>query len=208
MCVDRYSNGAGSLDAPKCFTYKELYAATHCFDRAGQIGKGSSGRVFKGKLGDGRMVAVKVMEGSSTRRYKDGFFTELASLGKLRHCNLVPLLGWCWEKGNLMLVYEYISRGDLHRLLFGQARKFSLSLEQRCKIVYGLASALHYLHFQCARPILHRDVNPNNILLDNDYNARLGDFGLAIDLEHTDTQVSPAKLNFFSIQLVNNSEKI
>lgn len=100
---------------------------------------------------------------------------EICTIGRLRHKNIVQLQGWCHEGKHLLLVYEYMSNGSLDRFI---GRCF-LDWKTRFKILTGLASALLYLHEECGNPVVHRDVKPNNIMLDSDYNAQLGDFGLA-----------------------------
>lgn len=100
---------------------------------------------------------------------------EICTIGRLRHKNIVQLLGWCHEGKHLLLVYDYMPNGSLDRFI---GRSF-LDWETRFKILTGLASALLYLHEECGNPVVHRDVKPNNIMLDSEYNAQLGDFGLA-----------------------------
>lgn len=103
------------------------------------------------------------------------YLAEICTIGRLRHKNLVQLRGWCHEREHLLLVYEYMANGSLD-LFIG---KGFLDWKTRYKILTGLASALLYLHEECDKPIVHRDVKPNNVMLDSEYNARLGDFGLA-----------------------------
>lgn len=175
-----------SSNLAKVFTYKELYDATQAFSNL--IGRGGSGSVFSGTLVDAHLVAVKVMA-RTTRQSQEEFAGELTVLSGLRHRNLVPLLGWCCEKDNLFLVYEYMPGGDLRNHMFGDDRP-TLSWAQRYNIGHGLASALNYLHHECMQQVLHRDVKPSNVLLDADYNARLADFGIARLLEHEDSHVT------------------
>lgn len=103
------------------------------------------------------------------------YLAEICTIGRLRHKNLVQLRGWCHEREHLLLVYEYMANGSLD-LFIG---KGFLDWKTRYKILTGLASALLYLHEECDKTIVHRDVKPNNVMLDSEYNARLGDFGLA-----------------------------
>lgn len=103
------------------------------------------------------------------------YLAEICAIGRLRHKNLVQLQGWCHEGEHLLLVYEYMTNGSLDRFI----GKDFLDWKTRYKILIGLASALLYLHEECDNPVVHRDVKPNNVLLDSEYNARLSDFGLA-----------------------------
>lgn len=103
------------------------------------------------------------------------FLAEICTIGRLRHKNLVKLQGWCIEGKNLLLVYEYMQNGSLDHFI----GKGSLNWQTRHKVLTGLASALLYLHEECGNPFVHRDVKPNNVMLDNNHDAHLGDFGLA-----------------------------
>lgn len=103
------------------------------------------------------------------------YLAEICTIGRLRHKNLVQLLGWCHGRNQLLLVYEFMPNGSLDRYI----GKDFLDWETRHKILSGLASVLLYLHEECGNPIVHRDVKPNNVMLDSHYNAHLGDFGLA-----------------------------
>lgn len=104
------------------------------------------------------------------------YLAEICTIGRLRHKNLVQLLGWCHDRKQLLLVYEFMPNGSLDRYI---GEKNFLNWETRYKILSGLASVLLYLHEECENPVVHRDVKPNNVMLDSDYNAHLGDFGLA-----------------------------
>ena len=130
------------------------------------------------------MVAVKRMTKDSNRR-KEEFISEISVINRLRHKNLVPLLGWCHKNGELIMVYEYMPNGSLDKHIFNDdiASGF-LNWERRYNIVCGVASALLYLHEECEQLVIHRDVKASNIMLDSEYKARLGDFGLARLIEH------------------------
>lgn len=103
------------------------------------------------------------------------YFAEICTIGRLRHKNIVQLQGWCNENENRCLIYEYMPNGSLDRYI----GKGILDWKTRYNILTGLASALLYLHEECGTPVVHRDIKPNNVMLDSDYNAHLGDFGLA-----------------------------
>lgn len=167
------------------FRYKDLTKATNNFSPAALLGSGGFGTVYKGILPKGKnMVAVKRMNKGS-KRGKEEFISEISVINRLRHRNLVPLLGWCHENGELIMVYEYMPNGSLDKHIFNDdiASGF-LDWEQRYNIVSGVASALLYLHEEWEQQVIHRDVKASNIMLDSEYKARLGDFGLARLIEH------------------------
>ncbi|KAK8540144.1 hypothetical protein V6N13_048772 [Hibiscus sabdariffa] len=169
------------IRTPKQFTYKELTAATRCFNANRIIGHGAFGTVYKGILPDnGDIVAVKRCSHNS--QGKEEFLSELLIIGTLRHRNLVRLQGWCHEKGEILLVYDLMPNGSLDKALF--EAKTPLPWLHRHKILLGVASALAYLHQECDRQVIHRDVKTSNIMLDEAFNAKLGDFGLARQVEH------------------------
>ncbi|KAD0851877.1 hypothetical protein R6Q59_011515 [Mikania micrantha] len=166
---------------PKEFTYKELRLATKRFDPTQVIGHGAFGTVYKGILLDtGEVVAVKRCSHNGDQG-KNEFLSELSIIGTLRHRNLLRLQGWCHEKGEIMLVYELMPNGSLDKALFES--RFTLQWAHRKKILMGVASALAYLHHECENQVIHRDVKASNIMLDQGFNAKLGDFGLAREIE-------------------------
>ncbi|XP_009757287.1 L-type lectin-domain containing receptor kinase VIII.1-like [Nicotiana sylvestris] len=169
------------IKMPKEFSYKELKLATKAFDSTRIIGHGAFGTVYKGILSDnGGIVAVKRC--SHNGQGKAEFLSELSIIGTLRHRNLVRLQGWCHEKGEILLVYDLMPNGSLDKALF-ESRMILPWLHRR-KILLGVASALAYLHQECENQVIHRDIKSSNIMLDEGFNARLGDFGLARQVEH------------------------
>eukprot|EP00250_Pteridium_aquilinum_P005588 c15659_g1_i2 orf=189-2375(-) len=171
------------VSAPRKFTYKELSLATKGFSISRVIGHGAFGSVYKGVLpGTDVTVAVK-RSVSSTNEGKNEFLAELSIIGSLRHRNLVQLLGWCCEKEEILLVYDYMEQGSLDKVLFNKSGPVLL-WAHRYKIVTGVAAALAYLHDECEQQVVHRDVKASNIMLDAGFNARLGDFGLAKVTDH------------------------
>ncbi|KAI5675220.1 hypothetical protein M9H77_06170 [Catharanthus roseus] len=156
------------------FTYKELAEATNGFKE--EIGRGSFGIVYKGVIKTGsRTVAVKKLDRVAQDTEKE-FRAEVKSIGQTHHKNLVRLLGFCDEGQHRLLVYEYMSNGTLSHLLFNDSKP---SWSLRTQIAIAIARGLAYLHEECSRPIIHCDIKPQNILLDEYYIARISDFGLA-----------------------------
>ncbi|XP_073124239.1 LEAF RUST 10 DISEASE-RESISTANCEUS RECEPTOR-LIKE PROTEIN KINASE-like 1.3 isoform X2 [Henckelia pumila] len=171
------------------FSYAELEEATANFDPSRELGDGGFGTVYYGKLPDGRAVAVKRLYENNVKRV-DQFMNEVEILTKLRHQNLVTLYG-CTSKRSrdLLLVYEYIPNGTVADHLHGNRSKSGLlSWQIRLKIAIETADALAYLH---RSDIIHRDVKTNNVLLDNDFNVKVADFGLSklfpADVTHVST---------------------
>ncbi|KAF8029213.1 hypothetical protein BT93_E1776 [Corymbia citriodora subsp. variegata] len=172
---------------PREFKFKDLKRATGNFDERNKLGQGGFGVVYKGVLAaENGQVAVKKFSRDELKS-KDDFLAELTIINRLRHRHLVPLLGWCHQNGMLLLVYDFMPNGSLDGHIFCGPEKQTLGWSHRYKIVSGVASALHYLHDEYDQKVLHRDLKASNIMLDSNFNARLGDFGLAraIDNEKT-----------------------
>ncbi|KAH9613953.1 hypothetical protein KSS87_013720 [Heliosperma pusillum] len=165
-----------AIKAPKKFTYKQLAKATKNFSKDNLLGSGGFGSVYKGHIADSSTaIAVKKISSNSQQGEKE-YLAEISTIGRLRHKNILILQGWCHENEHLLLVYDFMSNGSLQEFLIG--RRF-LDWKTRNKIIIGLASALLYLHEECGDPVVHRDVKPSNVMLDSEFNAHLGDFGLA-----------------------------
>ncbi|CAL5097186.1 unnamed protein product [Urochloa decumbens] len=184
------ASAAALARSPREFSYKELSAATRGFDASRVIGNGAFGTVYKGIIPDtGAMVAVKRCTNGNASGNGGGdqarseFLSELSIIAGLRHRNLLRLQGWCYEKGEILLVYDYMRNGSLDRALF-DASSPVLPWHHRRDILAGVASALAYLHHECERRVIHRDVKSSNVMLDESFRARLGDFGLARQAEH------------------------
>lgn len=165
---------------PHRYPYHELRDATRGFREKELLGRGGFGRVYKGTIPKcNTQIAVKRINHESKQGLQE-FVAEIASIGRLRHRNLVQLLGWCRRRGDLMLVYDYMPYGSLDRYLFHSDHPDSiLNWQQRFRIVKGVASGLLYLHEGWEKVVIHRDIKASNVLLDCDFNGRLGDFGLA-----------------------------
>ncbi|CAL5203158.1 unnamed protein product [Lathyrus oleraceus] len=165
---------------PHRFPYKELNQATGGFKDKNLIGFGGFGRVYKGVLvlpNSKTEIAVKQISHESKQGLQE-FISEIETIGKLRHRNLVELLGWCRKQNDLILVYDFMKNGSLDKYIFEQPRAM-LKWEERFRIIKGVAFGLVYLHEECEQTVIHRDVKAGNVLLDCEMNARLGDFGLA-----------------------------
>ncbi|XP_059456539.1 L-type lectin-domain containing receptor kinase S.4-like [Corylus avellana] len=169
---------------PHRLPYEELNKATRGFKEKELIGSGGFGRVYKGILpNSGTQVAVKRISQHSKQGLQE-FVSEVASIGRLRHRNLVQLVGWCRRQSDLLLVYDFMPNGSLDKYLFDEQPKTILSWEQRFRIIKGVASGLLYLHEEWEQVVVHRDIKAGNVLLDSEFNARLSDFGLAKLYEH------------------------
>ncbi|PON95841.1 Serine/threonine protein kinase [Trema orientale] len=167
----------------KSFSYHELYVATEKFSE--KLGQGSFGTVFRGVLTDGTVVAVKRLE---TMRGTKEFLAEVESIGNIHHINLVRLIGLCANRKYRMLVYEYMSKGSLDKWIFCKPDA-ALDWNTRKKIVIDIAKGLAYLHEECSHRIAHLDVKPHNILLDDNFNAKLSDFGMSKMINRDESRV-------------------
>ncbi|KAG2665641.1 hypothetical protein I3760_15G017500 [Carya illinoinensis] len=173
----RYEVNEGLVEdvSLRAFTYSQLEVATNGFVE--QLGRGSFGTVFKGALSNGqRKIAVKRIEKMAAEGDLE-FRNEMRSIGRTHHRNLVQLLGYCHDGPNRLLVYEYMSNGTLSNYLFKSQIK--PNWEERIKISLNIARGILYLHEECETQIIHCDLNPNNILIDEQGRAKIADFGLA-----------------------------
>ncbi|KAH9304327.1 hypothetical protein KI387_008731 [Taxus chinensis] len=175
---------------PKRFNMDDLTAGTNNFSETEKLGQGGFGAVYKCiLLKTNEIVAVKRIKEGSRQGIKE-FISEVSIVSRLRHRNLVQLLGWCHEREQLLLVYEYMPNGSLDRHLFArdeeeEERKFPvLQWSLRYKIAREIASALLYLHEEWDQCVVHRDVKSSNVMLDSKFSAKLGDFGLARLVNH------------------------
>ncbi|XP_051152042.1 probable receptor-like protein kinase At2g42960 [Andrographis paniculata] len=179
------------------FTLRDLEIATSRFSPEHVIGEGGYGVVYRGKLVNGTEVAVKKLLNNLGQAEKE-FRVEVEAIGHVRHKNLVRLLGYCIEGVHRMLVYEYVNNGNLEQWLHGAMRqRGSLTWEARMKVLLGTAKALAYLHESIEPKVVHRDIKSSNILIDNDFNAKVSDFGLAKLLESGESHITTRVMGTF-----------
>ncbi|KAJ4840125.1 hypothetical protein Tsubulata_039260 [Turnera subulata] len=176
--------------------FSQLIEATNGFSAASLIGCGGFGEVFKATLKDGSSVAIKKLIRLSCQGDRE-FMAEMETLGKIKHRNLVPLLGYCKIGEERLLVYEFMEYGSLEEMLHGRGRtrdRRILSWEERKKIARGAAKGLCFLHHNCIPHIIHRDMKSSNVLLDHEMEARVSDFGMARLISALDTHLSVSTL--------------
>ncbi|XVF64488.1 hypothetical protein PTKIN_Ptkin09bG0173700 [Pterospermum kingtungense] len=162
----------------RLFKYQELLAATSNFLAENLIGKGGSSEVYRGCLRDGKELAVKILK--PCEDVLKEFVLEIEIITTLHHKNIISLLGFCYEGNNLLLVYDFLSRGSLEENLHGNKKDpGAFGWSERYKVALGIAEALDYLHTNSEHPVIHRDVKSSNILLSDDFEPQLSDFGLA-----------------------------
>ncbi|CAN4089696.1 unnamed protein product [Withania somnifera] len=181
-------NGSSVDQTLRYFSYKDLSKATEGFKE--DLGRGAFGIVYKGvvDIGNPTPVAVKKLD----RIVQDGdkeFKTEVNVIGQIHHKNLVRLIGFCDEGPHRLLAYEFMNNGSLSNFLFGDLK---LTWNQRTQVALGIARGLLYLHDECSTQIIHCDIKPQNILLDDHYDPRISDFGLAklLRMDQTETQTA------------------
>ncbi|KAK4274677.1 hypothetical protein QN277_017866 [Acacia crassicarpa] len=181
------SGEQGSISVPEVshlgwghwYTLRELEISTNGFADENVIGEGGYGIVFRGVLGDDTKVAIKNLLNNRGQAEKE-FKVEVEAIGRVRHKNLVRLLGYCVEGAHRMLVYEYVNNGNLEQWLHGDVGPSSpLTWEIRMNIILGTAKGLTYLHEGLEPKVVHRDIKSSNILLDKQWNPKVSDFGLA-----------------------------
>lgn len=165
------------IDVP-FFNFETILKATNNFSDANKLGRGGFGPVYKGSFGGGREMAVKRLSSQSGQGIQE-FQNEVRLIAKLQHRNLVRLLGYCIRGSEKLLLYEYMINKSLDTFIFDQGRCMLLDWEKRLEIILGITRGLLYLHQDSRLRIIHRDLKTSNILLDEELNPKISDFGLA-----------------------------
>ncbi|OWM78737.1 hypothetical protein CDL15_Pgr002908 [Punica granatum] len=165
------------------FSYEGLKAVTEKFSK--KLGEGGFGLVFKGSLADGTEIAVKQLEG----QIKNSFLAEVVTIGNIHHVNLIKLIGFCAESSHRLLVYEFMPNGSLEQWIYCVNGDHVLEWQQRKKIILDIARGRNYLHEDCQQKIIHLDIKPQNILLDENFNAKVSNFGLSKLMDRDQSQV-------------------
>ncbi|KAG0515872.1 hypothetical protein BDA96_10G314500 [Sorghum bicolor] len=191
-------SSSSSRPAWRCFSYDEVHRATGGFHARNLVGRGGSSEVYRGELPDGRAVAVKRLLGASAceRRERD-FLAELGTVVHARHPNVCGLLGCCVDR-DLYLVFDFSRRGSVAANLHGEASPAAMGWAVRHGIAVGTARGLEYLHKGCRRRIIHRDIKASNVLLTDDLQPQISDFGLAkwLPSEWTHRAIAPIEGTF------------
>ncbi|KAI9100236.1 hypothetical protein K1719_024454 [Acacia pycnantha] len=184
-------SGASKLDGLLTYSYKDLKFATNNFNEENKLGQGGFGVVYKGTLKNGKVVAIKKLHFHQFRRMEEDFESEVKLLSHVHHLNLVRLLGCCNKRNSRILVYENIKNNSLDKCSPRKCeKKGSLNWKQRYNIILGTAKGLAYLHEEFHVRIIHRDIKTNNILLDDNLQPKIADFGLARLLPEGKSHVS------------------
>lgn len=180
-------------------TFTHLLEATNNFSAESRIGCGGFGEVYKAKLREGNMVAIKKLIHVTSQGDRE-FVAEMETIGKIKHRNLVPLMGYCKVGEERLLVYEYMRFGSLesvlhdHRVNGGSPAPIKLNWAMRKRIAIGAARGLAFLHHSCIPHVIHRDMKSSNVLLDENFEARVSDFGMARLVNALDTHLSVSTL--------------
>ncbi|MBA0741855.1 hypothetical protein Gogos_014976 [Gossypium gossypioides] len=175
--------------APKRYSYGEIKKMTNKFND--KLGQGGFGSVYKGKLPNGRLVAVKSL--NETKSNGEDFMNEVASISRTSHVNIVTLLGFCFERSKRALIYEFMPKGSLDKFIYSQGtdnQSRQLEWKTLYDIALGIARGLEYLHQGCNTRILHFDIKPHNVLLDENFCPKISDFGLSKLCERKKSVVS------------------
>ncbi|KAF6159081.1 hypothetical protein GIB67_032698 [Kingdonia uniflora] len=175
------------------FDFLTIAAATNNFSLDNKLGQGGFGPVYKGKLFNGSEIAVKRLSKKSIQGINE-FYNEIILIAKLQHRNLVNILGYCIERQETMLIYEYMPNKSLDLFIFDQAQSTLINWEKRLNIVIGIAQGLLYLHRDSRLRIIHRDLKASNVLLDSAMNPKISDFGIAKTFGGDQTEGSTEKV--------------
>ncbi|XP_052202944.1 protein STRUBBELIG-RECEPTOR FAMILY 8-like isoform X2 [Diospyros lotus] len=202
LMVDRMQGKNGSVKRIKSpvtatsFTVASLQTATNSFSQENLIGEGSLGRVYKGEFPNGKIVAIKKIDNAAlSLQDEDNFIEAVSIMSRLRHPNIIALVGYCAEHGQRLLVYDYVGNGSLHDMLhFADERSKMLTWNARVRVALGTARALEYMHEVCLPSVVHRNLKSANILLDEELIPHLSDCGLAALTPNTERQVSSTEM--------------
>ncbi|KAF8035409.1 hypothetical protein BT93_C1442 [Corymbia citriodora subsp. variegata] len=160
---------------PIRYSYSNIKRITRNFKH--KLGEGGYGSVYKGMLRSGNEVAIKILKNS--KAHGQDFISEVATIGRIHHVNIVQLIGFCFEGSKQALVYDLMSNGSLDKHIFGKEGDKFLDIKKIYEIALGVARGIEYLHRGCDIQILHFDIKPHNILLDKNFTPKVSDFGLA-----------------------------
>lgn len=177
----------------KVFSFESMVKATDNFSFSNRLGQGGFGIVYKGMLEDGHEIAIKRLSRTSKQGRLE-FTNEVKLVAKLQHTNLVGLIGCCTEQGEKIVVYEYMKNKSLDYFLFDSSRKAILTWKKRLNIIDGVAQGLLYLHKYSRLKIIHRDLKSGNILLDEEMNPKISDFGMARIFEQNKSQAKTGRV--------------
>ncbi|KAI3450042.1 hypothetical protein Pfo_006707 [Paulownia fortunei] len=173
-------------EKPVRFTAHQLCAFTENYTTI--LGCGGFGRVYKGKFPNGVQIAVKVLNRVPNRSVEEQFMAEVGTIGRTHHIHLVRLYGFCYDQFMSALVYEFMENGSLDKHLFSENQE--LQWEKLHEIAVGTAKGIAYLHEECQQRIIHYDIKPGNVLLDENFSPKVADFGLAKLCNRDDTHVT------------------
>nr|GMD83014.1 protein STRUBBELIG-RECEPTOR FAMILY 8 [Ipomoea batatas] len=196
VTIERMQGKNGSLRRSPItatpYTVAVLQTSTNSFSQENLVGEGSLGRVYRADFPNGKVLAIKKIDSAAlSLQEEDNFLEAISNMSRLRHPNIVPLVGYCAEHGQRLLVYDYVGNGSLHDMLhFADERSQLLTWNARVRVALGTARALEYLHEVCLPSVVHRNFKSANILLDEELNPHLSDCGLAALTPNTERQIS------------------
>ncbi|KAG8388938.1 hypothetical protein BUALT_Bualt02G0177300 [Buddleja alternifolia] len=173
-------------ERPVRFTAQQLCTFTQNYNEI--LGSGGFGKVYKGEFPNGLKIAVKVLNRGPNRSIEEQFMAEVGTIGRTHHINLVRLYGFCYDQFMSALVYEFMENGSLDKHLFSENQE--LQWEKLHEVAVGTAKGIAYLHEECQQRIIHYDIKPGNVLLDENFAPKVADFGLAKLSNRDDTHVS------------------